>query len=199
MADQINALISAAHDAGISLWEENGALKFRAPAGALTPQLKADLKAVIDESGTGLETGELLARGPYSVTGFVGDPRDVRGVFDQDGWYRTGDVVAVESDAGGVFEFRVIGRTKDQINRAGEKIYPANIETLLSSHPQVRSAKVVAKPHPVLGQGVHAVVEVVADEAGKLPKALALRRFLFQSSLAPFAIPESLEIKEVEG
>jgi acyl-CoA synthetase (AMP-forming)/AMP-acid ligase II len=63
----------------------------------------------------------------------------------------------------------VFDRQKDMINRGGLKIYSAEVESVLAAHPGVVESAVIAKPCPVLGERVHAVVVTrggdVTDEA----------------------------------
>ena len=53
---------------------------------------------------------------------------------------------------------RVFDRKKDMINRGGLKIYSAEVESVLAGHPGVVESAIIAKPCPVLGERVHAVI-----------------------------------------
>ena len=53
---------------------------------------------------------------------------------------------------------RVFDRQKDMINRGGLKIYSAEVESVLAGHPGVVESAIIAKPCPVLGERVHAVI-----------------------------------------
>ena len=53
---------------------------------------------------------------------------------------------------------RVFDRQKDMINRGGLKIYSAEVESVLAGHPAVVESAIIAKPCPVLGERVHAVI-----------------------------------------
>ena len=96
--------------------------------------------------GRGSE-GEFLVRGPQRVLGYL-DPQHTRDGFDADGWFRSGDLGIVD-DRNCI---TVTGRTKDVINRGGEKLSAQEIEALLRRHPDVSDVAVVAAPHPRLGE-----------------------------------------------
>ena len=160
----------------------------------LSEQDEIRLSRVVASDGT--EGHELLSRGPYTVPSFIGDPPQAAGVFDSAGWYHSGDLVEVEraADSAGPLEFRVVGRCKAQINRAGEKIFPGYVETLLEEHPQVRRALVEGVADPVLGQAIKATVHVRPDEEGGRLRPLALRRYLHGKSVAGHCVPDAFDL-----
>jgi 2,3-dihydroxybenzoate-AMP ligase len=133
------------------------------------------------------EPGELLTRGPYTPRGYYGVPEQNAVSFTADGWYRTGDLVRITPEGAVV----VCGRVKDQINRGGEKISAAEVETLIQQMPEVAEVAVVPVPDPVVGERVCAVVRAHAGHALSLDD---IARFLTDRGLARFKIPERLEI-----
>ena len=101
---------------------------------------------VVDADGADVapgEVGEFLVRGPQRALGYL-DPQHTRDGFDADGWFRSGDLGFVDAEGC----ITVTGRTKDIINRGGEKLSAQEIEALLRRHPAVADAAVVAAPHP---------------------------------------------------
>ena len=56
---------------------------------------------------------------------------------------------------------KILDRKKDMINRAGYKVYSAEVEDVLAHHPQIGEAAVVAEPDPVLGEKMQGIVEKV--------------------------------------
>jgi len=89
-----------------------------------------------------------------------------------DGWFRTGDVAAV--DAGGYH--RLLGRAStDLIKSGGYRIGAGEVEDALLSHPAVREAAVVGLPDEDLGQVVTAFVVADGVEAGALTDFVASR------------------------
>ncbi|CAH1980328.1 unnamed protein product [Acanthoscelides obtectus] len=76
--------------------------------------------------------------------------------LDSDGWFKTGDVVKYDEDLCFYFE----GRIKDIIVYQGWHVAPGILETKLKSHPAVKRAAVVGKPHPADGEHPLALVEL---------------------------------------
>ncbi len=113
---------------------------------------------VVGESGRDVVTGdvgELWVRGPQVVTGYWNNPEATAAAFPN-GWYRTGDVVAVAPDG----FIRVKDRIKDMVIRGGENIYCAEIEGVLENHPSVLECAVFGLPDSMMGEIVAAVVRV---------------------------------------
>lgn len=97
--------------------------------------------------------GELWVRCDWLASGYWGLPELTRTRF-VDGWYRTGDLFAIDQE--GRMYFR--GRADDTFNVGGEKVHPTDVEVLLQAHPAVLSASVVAMPHEEKGQVPAAMV-----------------------------------------
>ena len=90
----------------------------------------------------GSTAGELEVRGPWVAAHYFGGDDD--GKFTADGWFRTGDVVTIDS-----LGYLVIrDRTKDLVKSGGEWISSVALENALMSHPAVAEAAVIAVPHP---------------------------------------------------
>jgi acyl-CoA synthetase (AMP-forming)/AMP-acid ligase II len=104
------------------------------------------------------DNGELLARGPEVCVGYL-DPAQTAEAFTTDGWFRTGDLAAVDGD--GAIE--IVGRLKDVIIRGGENISTAEVEQVLEAHPGVRHAVAVGEPDELMGERVVAFVESTSD------------------------------------
>ncbi len=139
---------------------------------------------VVDETGLDVERGgegELLVRGPQRVLGYL-DPQHTADGFDADGWFRSGDLGVVDEREC----IRVTGRTKDVINRGGEKLSAQEIEGLLRRHPGVSDVAVVAAPHPRLGEEPAAFV-IARD--GVAVDDVELAQFLKAEGVAPQKIP----------
>lgn len=91
--------------------------------------------------------GEILVRGPGVMKGYLNLPEATAGAL-RGGWLRTGDIGRF--DAAGRLD--VLGRADDKILRGEEHIYPAEVETVLKTHPAVAEAAVVGVPDAYLGQ-----------------------------------------------
>lgn len=85
------------------------------------------------------EVGELLTKGPYTISGYYNADEHNQSAFTDDGFYRTGDLVCVTSQGNLI----VKGRKKEQINISGEKFSPHEVESHLKRHPHVSSSAVV--------------------------------------------------------
>lgn len=131
------------------------------------------------------EVGQLLARGPSTIRGYYKAEEHNKKAFTPDGFFRTGDLVRV-SEAG---YFVVEGRSKDQINRGGEKIAAEEIENHLLAHPGVLDAAVVSMPDAFLGERSCAFV----IPRNQIPGSGDLKKFLRQRGLATFKIPDRVE------
>ena len=112
-----------------------------------------DKLGVIRQSGE----GELLIKSPSVMSGYLERP-DLTAAVLVDGWYHTGD--AGHIDEAGLI--RLTGRIKDEINRAGFKVQPSEIDALLETHPAVSEACVFGIPDIVSGQLVAAAVCLAA-------------------------------------
>ncbi|KAA0918338.1 class I adenylate-forming enzyme family protein [Dietzia sp. ANT_WB102] len=102
--------------------------------------------------------GEIHLRGPLVMLGYWNDPEATAKALDAEGWLRTGDI-GVMIDG----HLRIRSRRSDLIIRAGENVYPAEVEAVLLEHPDVRDCAVVGAPHEDLGQEVAAVVVTAGD------------------------------------
>ncbi|MGH7389167.1 MAG: class I adenylate-forming enzyme family protein [Candidatus Rokuibacteriota bacterium] len=111
---------------------------------------------IVDEAGQPLPPGaegELLIRSPSAMDAYLGAPEETRAVLS-DGWFRTGDLARIGPEG----YVSIQGRTRERILRGGYSIFPREVETVLSAHPAVAEAAVVAAPHPELGEDVAAFV-----------------------------------------
>jgi 2,3-dihydroxybenzoate-AMP ligase len=136
------------------------------------------------------ETGHLLTRGPYTIRGYWRAPEHNRRSFTADGFYRTGDLVRLT----GTGHLVVEGRSKDQINRGGEKIAPEEVENIILGHPAVHDVSVVAVPDDYLGERSCAYV-VLRPGADLRP--VALKRFVRERGLAAYKVPDRVEFVDV--
>jgi acyl-CoA synthetase (AMP-forming)/AMP-acid ligase II len=110
--------------------------------------------------------GEILVQTPSLMSGYLDRPDLTQAVL-REGWYATGDLGEVDADG----NIRLTGRAKDEINRAGFKVQPAEIDMLLESHPAVAEACVFGAPDPVSGEIVAAAIRLspgASDDANTL-------------------------------
>lgn len=142
--------------------------------------------AIMDENGRLLppkQRGEVVIRGSNVMPGYEDDAGANRAAFTQ-GWFRTGDVGFLD-DEGYLF---LTGRSKEIINKGGEKISPREVEEVLLRHPDVAEAAVFAIFHPILGEDVAAAI--VPEDPSAIKEA-AIRNFVFDR-LAQFKVPQKI-------
>lgn len=154
------ALIDRFHDRGVPVAQVYGAtetgpfsiatrpaqaLQYPGLAGWPAPGVQVRLA---DPDGTVVDpgaVGEIQLRGPNVMRGYLGEPR---GSGFVDGWFCTGDLARQRPD--GAYE--VVGRSKDMINSGGEKVFPAEIESLVEAFPGVAECAVVGLPDAQWGE-----------------------------------------------
>ncbi|HTX27316.1 MAG TPA: AMP-binding protein [Streptosporangiaceae bacterium] len=106
--------------------------------------------------------GEIQLRGPQVFAGYWRDRAATQAAFTPDGWFRTGDIGAVDPATG---HLRIRGRIKEMIITGGLNVYPREVEIVLEAHPSVAEAAVAGVPHERWGEQVTAWV-VVRDGHG---------------------------------
>src|SRR5437763_2436842 len=155
------------------------------------PSPGVELKVVTldgNVAGPGDE-GELRAKGQQVCLGYLDSSLDAE-AFDEDGFFRTGDLGYQDAEGYVV----ITGRLKDVIIRKGENISAKEVEDLLYTHPKVADVAVIGLPDPKLGERCCAVV--APREAGEPLAFLEMVEFLKEQGLMLQKIPEQLEIVE---
>jgi non-ribosomal peptide synthetase component E (peptide arylation enzyme) len=115
-------------------------------------------------------------------------PDDEDGVFDPEGYYRTGDLGRWVDGA----YLAVSGRAKDIIIRNGENISPKEIEDILVAHPDVGEVAIVGLPNARTGETACAFI---VPKQGPGPDVPSLCRFLAAKGVAAFKFPERVVIR----
>jgi 2,3-dihydroxybenzoate-AMP ligase len=144
---------------------------------------------VVDDAGRRVsdgESGELIARGPYTIRGYYNAGAINAEAFTSDGFYRMGDIVRRR----GRYLYTE-GRRKDLINRGGEKISCDEVENLIVGLAQVRQVAVVAMADPVFGEKACACVVLQPGATLTFDELIAHLR---AQQIASFKLPERLEV-----
>ena len=94
------------------------------------------------------QDGEIWIRGPQVMLGYLNCPDATRATVDEEGWLHTGDIG--HADAHG--DFFIVDRLKELIKYKGMQIAPAELESLLLSHPAVADAAVVSQKDEAAGE-----------------------------------------------
>ncbi len=133
------------------------------------------------------EEGEVRAKGSQVTLGYL-DPALDADAFDDDGWFRTGDLGVLDERG----NLTITGRLKDVIIRKGENIPAKEVEDLLFTHPKVADVAVVGLQDA--GSGERACAVVVAA-AGAEPITLdEMKAHLLDAGLITRKLPEQLEL-----
>jgi fatty-acyl-CoA synthase len=133
--------------------------------------------------------GEIAGRGKSMMLGYYKAEALTRQVLDEDGWYYTGDLGWMDADG----YLRIAGRKKDMIIRAGQNIYPAELENTLLTHTKVQMASIVGVPDDIAGEKV---VAFIIPQDGTDLNALEVLEFC-REHLAPYKIPREVRfVKE---
>lgn len=154
-----------------------------------TPVSPADEIKIVDEEDNEVpdgEFGELLSRGPYTIDHYFMAEEANQLSFTEDGFYRTGDRAMRTLEK----NIRMGGRIKEQINRAGEKIMPSEIENLLCEHPLVKEVAVVGVSDEVLGNRICAFVMPSMEDNDVTHSDV--QKFLRERKLASYKIPDQV-------
>jgi len=149
-----------------------------------------DLRVVTLEgkvAGIG-EEGEIRAKALQLMRGYLDKALD-KDAFDEDGYFRTGDLGKLDADG----NVTITGRLKDIIIRKGENISAKEVEDLLFQHPRVADVAVIGLPDPASGEIACAVVALKEPPL----TLLEITQFLKEKGLRNQAIPERLEIISV--
>ncbi|HJV86977.1 MAG TPA: long-chain fatty acid--CoA ligase [Noviherbaspirillum sp.] len=145
---------------------------------------------LVDFSGKALNEanvkGEVCVRGSNVMKGYWNRPDATAASFDEEGWFRTGDVGYVD-DEGFLF---LCDRVKDMIITGGENVYPAEVESVIYDHPAVAECAIVGAPDEKWGERV---VAVVALKPGASLNLDELRAFA-ESTLARYKLPRELRL-----
>lgn len=114
--------------------------------------------AILDEAVRPVsdgETGQLALRGPGMFAGYLSPPRPREEVL-REGWFLSGDLAHRDSAGRIVLD----GRASSVIHTAGHKVFPEEVAAVLDQHPAVLRSRVTNRPHPQLGEAVHAEVQL---------------------------------------
>jgi fatty-acyl-CoA synthase len=152
------------------------------------PQLLTEVR-LVDFDGRDVpegERGELLFRGPNITPGYFGNPEATANSIDSDGWLRSGDVGRRDEDG----YYYVVDRIKDMYISGGENVYPAEVEAVLVSHPDVLEVAVLGVPDTKWGETGHAFV---CMRSGKSILPADLRTYA-RERLAAYKVPSHITL-----
>ncbi len=159
--------------------------------GILRSKSKSSDSLWVKVGGEGFETrvvdGLLEIKAKSAMLGYLNAPSP----FTDDGWFMTGDAVEVDGDY-----IKILGRKSELINVGGEKVYPAEVESVLQLMDGVDEVVVSSEPNPLTGQVVVARVKLSTDES--LAEFRKRMRSFCADKLSRFMIPQKVVLVDAE-
>ncbi|MGD0918346.1 MAG: AMP-binding protein [Thermodesulfobacteriota bacterium] len=156
------------------------------------PTCPYDIYKVVSPDGEELPpntSGELMIKGPGVFTGYYKAPEENATVFNEEGFFRTGDLAIIDEKG----TVTLTGRIKEMINRGGESISSTEIEKLITSHPGVAFVAVIPMPDPVFGERVCAYIQPKPGANLSFEKIIA---YLREKKASVLQLPERIEFVE---
>ncbi len=168
----------------LSAEDHEKGLKHRTSAGKPLPGCEVKVCGADGEEVPQGETGEIVVRSPFTMTGYW-NRQDATDEVIKNGWYHTGDAGYLDENG---FLY-VVDRVKDMVISGGENIYPAEIESALAGHPNIREAAIIGVPDERWGEIVKAFV---ATRDGKELTVEEVNSFL-EDKIAKFKLPRLVQ------
>jgi long-chain acyl-CoA synthetase len=131
------------------------------------------------------ETGEIQCHGPNIMLGYYRDPEATAAAIDAEGWLSMGDLGFFDEDG----QIHLVGRLKDMILRSGFNVYPAEVEAVLNTYPDVLQSAVVGRAV----SGNEEVIGFVEPISGAEIDVDALSAYAAER-LAPYKQPSRIEV-----
>lgn len=148
-----------------------------------------DTEKEITESGM---PGEMRIKGASVLRGYWKRDDINNKIFDEDGYFCTGDLFEIAEVDGVQRFYRFVGRSKDIIIRGGVNIAPEEVEHLLQSHPKIAEVSVVGVPDQVMGEKACACI--VLKDPEETIELNEIVEFFQENGYANFKIPEYISI-----
>ncbi|MEO0980737.1 MAG: long-chain fatty acid--CoA ligase [Pseudomonadota bacterium] len=148
---------------------------------------------IVDDAGNrlphdGRSQGHLYVRGNTITSGYFEDPEASKPVFDEDGWFCTGDIAVIDPQG----FLQITDRSKDLIKSGGEWISSLDLENIVMSHPGVANCAVIAVPDPKWDERPLLVVVPGEDTQPQEDDLLAL----LAERLAKWQVPDEIVFVE---
>ena len=157
--------------------------------GILRSKSKASNSLWVKIGGEGYETrvvdGILEIKAQSAMLGYL----NALSPFTEDGWFHTGDAVEVDGEY-----VKILGRTSEIINVGGEKVYPAEVESVLQEMEGVEDVAVSGEKNPITGQIVKAKVKLKTEES--IAAFRKRMRSYCKEKLEGYKIPQKVDLVE---
>jgi len=159
--------------------------------GILRSKSKSSDSLWVKIGGEGFETrivdGILQIKAESAMLGYLNAPSP----FSEDGWFITGDEAEVDGEY-----FRILGRRSELINVGGEKVYPAEVESVIQQIENVADVTVYGEKNPITGNIVCANVRLLEPEDSKAA-VLRIKKYC-RERMPTFKIPVKVKIVDEE-
>ena len=159
--------------------------------GILRSKSKSSDSLWVKIGGEGFATrvvdGILQIKADSAMLGYLNAPSP----FTEDGWFITGDEVEIDGDY-----FRILGRRSELINVGGEKVYPAEVESVIQQIENVAEVTVYGEKNPITGNIVCANVLLIQPEDSKAA-GLRIKKYC-RSHMPTFKVPVKVNIVDEE-
>jgi acyl-CoA synthetase (AMP-forming)/AMP-acid ligase II len=152
------------------------------------PGIELELRDEDDNLVPAGETGEVCFRSPAMMAGYWRDP-DATAAALRGGWLHTGDLGMIDERGC----LRLVGRRKEMFIRGGYNVFPLEVESVLSAHPDVREVAIAPRPDSVMGE-IGVAVVVPRDPAS--PPTLEDLRQYGATRLAAWKLPEAIRLTD---
>lgn len=158
--------------------------------GILSSKSKSSDSLWVKIGGEGFKTrvvdGMLQIKAESAMLGYLNAPSP----FTDDGWFITGDEVEIDGDY-----YLIKGRRSEIINVGGQKVYPAEVESVILQMDGVLDAVITGEKNPILGKIVTAKVHL-ADEEETVKDFIRRMKIFCKDKLQPFQIPQKVTIEQ---
>jgi len=155
--------------------------------GVLRSKSRSSDSLWVKVGGEGFETrvieGILQIKARSAMLGYLNAPSP----FTEDGWFNTGDAVEVDGEY-----IRILGRQSEIINVGGEKVYPAEVESVIQEMPGIADVTVYGERNPIMGNIVCAQISLNTDEDHRAA-ATRLKRYC-RERLSAYKVPVKVAI-----
>ncbi len=135
------------------------------------------------------EAGEITVRGGAVMKGYYKRPDATAEVFDDDGFFHTGDMGFIDEEG----FIHILGRKKEMYIRGGENVYPPEVEDVLMQSPKVLFAAVLGYPDPVMGEKGRAYI---VPQPGMEVTEEEIKEFC-RENLANYKVPDQVVFRDM--
>lgn len=157
--------------------------------GIMRSKSKSSDSLWVKVGGEGFETrivdNILQIKAKSAMLGYL----NVKSPFTEDGWFNTGDEVVVDGEY-----IKILGRKSEIINVGGEKVYPAEVESVIQEHPLISEVTVYGEKNPITGNIVCA--NITLKESIEKKKIIAELKKFCRGKLEIYKVPVKIKIVE---